>query len=136
MKKETLFEIILGTVGGLVFAFGMCMCLIPEWNLFQAGIIVSIIGSILLLCIIPLYRKTHSKKKHTPISWDVVLGWIIGIIGVLILGFGMSRVMVGDPSTTDMIWGISIGIAGLIICVLDYPIFIYIKSNQKDLNKN
>ena len=28
MKKETLLEIILGTIGGLVFAIGMCMCLL------------------------------------------------------------------------------------------------------------
>lgn len=33
MKKETLLQIILGTIGGLVFAIGMCMCLIPEWDL-------------------------------------------------------------------------------------------------------
>lgn len=33
MKKETLLEIILGTIGGLIFAIGMCMCLIPEWNM-------------------------------------------------------------------------------------------------------
>ena len=32
MKKDTLLEIILGTVGGLVFALGMCMCLLPEWK--------------------------------------------------------------------------------------------------------
>ena len=34
MKKDTLLEIILGTVGGLIFALGMCMCLIPKWNMF------------------------------------------------------------------------------------------------------
>ena len=37
MKKETLLEIILGTVGGFVFAIGMCMCLIPEWDLLKVG---------------------------------------------------------------------------------------------------
>ena len=26
MKKETLWEIILGTIGGLIFAVGMCVC--------------------------------------------------------------------------------------------------------------
>ena len=43
MKKVTLLEIIFGTIGGLVFAIGMCMCLIPEWNMFKTGIAVSII---------------------------------------------------------------------------------------------
>ena len=52
MKKDTLLEIIIGTVGGLIFAVGMCMCLIKEWNLFKAGVVVSIVGFIILLCII------------------------------------------------------------------------------------
>ena len=61
MKKETLLEIILGTLGGIIFAIGMCMCLIAEWDLLKLGIILGIIGFIILLCIIPVYRSTHSK---------------------------------------------------------------------------
>lgn len=68
MKKETLLEIILGTIGCLVFAIGMCMCLIPEWNLFKAGVVVAVIGFIVLLCIIPVYRSSHPKKKHEKIN--------------------------------------------------------------------
>ena len=68
MKKETLLEIILGTIGGLVFAVGMCMCLIPEWNLFKVGVIVAIIGFIILLGIIPVYKNSHPKKEHTPVN--------------------------------------------------------------------
>ena len=67
MKKETLLEIVLGTIGGLVFAIGMCMCLIAEWNMLKTGIIIAIIGFIILLCIIPVYRKSHPKKEHKPI---------------------------------------------------------------------
>ena len=62
MKKDTLLEIILGTIGGLVFAIGMCMTLIPEWDLFNLGVVITVIGFILLLCIIPVYRSTHPKK--------------------------------------------------------------------------
>ena len=62
MKKETLLEIILGTIGGLVFAIGMCMCLLPEWNMFNTGVITTLIGFIILLCIIPVYRSCHPKK--------------------------------------------------------------------------
>lgn len=57
MKKDTLLEIFLGTIGGIIFAVGMCMCLIPEWNLFNEGVIVSIVGFIILLCIIPVYKN-------------------------------------------------------------------------------
>lgn len=94
MKKETLLEIILGTIGGLVFAIGMCMCLIPEWNMFKTGVIIFVIGS-------------------------------------LIMGFGMSKIMVGETSTSDMIIGIITGVVGLIICVLNYPIYAYIKGNKE-----
>lgn len=71
MKKDTLLEIILGTIGGLIFSVGMCMCLIPEWSLFNVGVVVAILGFIVLLCIIPVYRKHHPKKKHAPTNWGM-----------------------------------------------------------------
>lgn len=126
MKKETLLEIILGTIGGLVFAIGMCMCLIPEWNLFKVGIGVAIVGFIILLGIIPVYRNSHPKKEHEPINWSMVATWLIGIVGALIMGFGMSKVMVGDATKIDFIVGIITGVVGLLICVLNYPIYAYI----------
>ena len=132
MKKETLLEIILGTIGGLTFAIGMCMCLLPEWNMFTAGVIVTIIGFIILLCIIPVYRKAHPKKKEEkkPVDWGIVATWTIGVVGSLIMGFGMSKILVGDASTSDMIVGLITGVVGLVICVLNYPIYAYIKSNK------
>ena len=131
MKKDTLLEIILGTIGGLVFAIGMCMTLIPEWNLFNLGVVITVIGFILLLCIIPVYRSTHPKKQHAPINWGIVFTWIIGVVGALIMGFGMSKVMIDAPSQSEFILGIVVGIIGLLICVLNYPSYSYLKSNQK-----
>lgn len=131
MKKETLLEIILGTIGGLVFAIGMCMCLIPEWNLFIVGVAVAIIGFIILLGIIPVYKSLHPKKVHKPVNWSIVLTWTVGLIGALIMGFGMSKVMLGDASTFNMIIGIVAGVVGLIICVLNYPIYAYIRGNNQ-----
>ncbi len=126
MKKETLLEIILGTIGGLVFAVGMCMCLIPEWNLFKVGVIVAIIGFIILLGIIPVYKNSHPKKEHTPVNWGIVATWIIGIVGALVMGFGMSKIMVGSATQVDFIVGLITGVIGLLICVLNYPIYAYI----------
>jgi len=131
MKKETLIEIILGTMGGLIFAIGMCMCLIPEWELFTAGVVVTIIGFVILLCIIPVYRKEHPKKvSNKKTDWGLVLTWMIGVIGALIMGFGMSKIMVGSPEKMDMIIGMITGVFGLLICVLNYPIYSYLKSNK------
>ena len=130
MKKDTLLEIILGTIGGLIFAVGMCMCLIPEWDLFNVGVVVSILGFIVLLCIIPIYRNSHPKKVHDKINWGIVFTWIIGVVGALVMGFGMSRVMVYNPEGTDMLIGIVVGVIGLLICVLNYPVYSYLKGNK------
>ena len=132
MKKETLIEIILGTIGGLVFAIGMCMCLIPEWNMLKAGIIVAIIGGIILLTILPIHRKAHPKKEKESKQVDVklIITWCVGVIGALIMGFGMSKVLVDEHTKTDLIVGLVTGIIGLLTCVLNYPIYSYIKSKN------
>ena len=130
MKKETLLEIILGTIGGLIFAIGMCMCLIPEWDLLKAGIIVSIIGFIVLICIIPIYKKDKPKKTSKKTDWGLVLTFVVGIVGALIMGFGMSKIMVGTPEKMDLIIGMITGVVGLLICVLNYPVYSYLKSNK------
>ena len=132
MKKETLLEIILGTIGGLVFALGMCMCLLPEWNLFTPGVVVSIIGFIILLCIIPIYRKEHPRKPRGPVNYGIILTFVVGIVGSLIMGFGMSKVMVGEATSMDMLIGIITGIVGLIICVLNYQVYSYINTNKNN----
>lgn len=131
MKKETLLEIILGTIGGLLFAIGMTMCLIPEWDLFKVGCVVAVIGFIVLLCIIPVYRSSHPKKQHGKVNWGIVFTWAIGIIGALIMGFGMSKVMIDNPSKTDLLIGIGTGIVGLLVCVFNYPIYSYLKGNKE-----
>jgi uncharacterized membrane protein YeaQ/YmgE (transglycosylase-associated protein family) len=127
MKKETLIEIILGTIGGLTFAIGMCMGLVAEWNMMKAGIVVGFIGFLILLCIIPVYKSSHPKKAHTPISWSIVITWVIGVVGALVMGLGMSMTLTNG----NMILGIILGIIGLVVCVLNYPIYAYIKGNKE-----
>ncbi len=43
----------------------------------------------------------------------------------------MSRIMVGDASTIDMIVGLITGVVGLIVCVLNYPIYAYLKGKKE-----
>ena len=125
MRKDTLLEVIIGTIGGLVFAIGMCMCLLPEWGLFQTGVAVATTGFLILLLIIPVYRKAHPGKQHGPVRWSIVAAWVIGIAGALFMGFGMSRIMVGDPTQIDLLAGLVCGAIGLMVCVLDYPVYSY-----------
>lgn len=47
MKKSSFVAMILGTVSGILFALGMCMTLISEWDAFLQGIILGCIGILL-----------------------------------------------------------------------------------------
>ena len=55
MKKENFITLILGTIGGILFAIEMCMVMVLE-GLMLPGIIVGVIGIVLLLCLIPLCK--------------------------------------------------------------------------------
>ena len=37
MSKKNFVSLIFGTVGGILFALGMCMSLLPEWGMMQEG---------------------------------------------------------------------------------------------------
>lgn len=56
MKKSNSAALILGTMGVVFFALGMCMALLPEWGMFQQGIVCGVIGLVVLLMLIPLVK--------------------------------------------------------------------------------
>ncbi len=132
MEKKTLVKIILGTVGGLIFSLGLCCCLIPEWNLFTFGVGMATSGGVLLAILLIYHLTTREWKPRTePRNVGAIVAWVIGIAGALLMGFGMSKVMVGEPSQSDMILGISLGIVGLLIDILIFPVYSYLKCSKK-----
>lgn len=48
------------------------------------------------------------------------------------MGFGMSKTMTDGAESSDMLIGIIFGIIGLIICVLDYPVYSYLKKDKEN----
>ena len=129
MKTRTLIEIIIATIGGVLFSIGMCMCLLPEFGLFKSGVILAIIGIIILLTIIPIYLTGKGKKA---LSGGTILSLLIGLAGALALGFGMSRIMTGTPDIKDFTIGIISGIIGLMVCILNCPVYLYLKSKRNE----
>ncbi len=55
-----------------------------------------------------------------------ILAYVLGTIGALIMGFGMSLTMTNIGSTlgikNTMLIGTILGIIGIVICVINYPI--------------
>lgn len=122
MKKSSFVAMILGTVSGILFAIGMCMALIPEWESFNQGVILGCLGVILALITLFLWRKMENKES-VKISKKSILIFVIAIIGILALGVGMCFCMVWN----NMIFGIVIGVIGILFLLSLIPVIKGIK---------
>ena len=116
MKKSTFVAMILGTIGGILFALGMCMALIPEWNVFRPGVIMGVMGAIVLLIMVFVWRKMENKAP-VKLSGKTIGAMLIGIVGALLFGVGMCLTMVWG----NMVVGIVVGIAGIIVLLCLIP---------------
>ena len=116
MKKSTFVAMILGTIGGILFALGMCMALIPEWNAFHPGVIMGIIGVIVLIVMTLVWRKMENKEPIR-LSGKTIGATLIGIVGALLLGVGMCLTMVWS----NMVVGSIVGIVGIVVLLCLIP---------------
>ena len=116
MKKSTFVAMILGIIGGILFALGMCMALIPEWNAFRPGVIMGTIGVIVLLIMVFVWRRMEKKEPIRP-SGKTIGAILLGIVGALLLGVGMCLTMVWS----HMVAGIVIGIVGIVVLLCLIP---------------
>ena len=117
MKKSSFVAMILGTIGGILFALGMCMALIPEWNAFRPGVVMGVIGVLVLVVMVLVWRKMEKKNPIRP-SGKVIGNVLLGIVGALLLGVGMCLTMVWS----NMILGIVIGIVGIVVLLCLIPL--------------
>lgn len=123
MKKSSFVAMIMGTVGGILSAIGMCMCLLPEWNAFQPGVIIGCAGLAVLLATLITWRKMENKAPIR-LNGKTILTGVLGIMGALVLGVGMCFAMVWG----NMALGIMIGIVGILILLSLIPFIKGIKT--------
>lgn len=117
MKKSTFVAMILGTIGGILFALGMCMALIPEWNAFQPGVVMGVIGAVTLLVMVLVWRRMENKAP-VRLSGKTIGAMLIGIAGALLLGVGMCLTMVWSHMAAGIIVGV-VGIA-VLLCLIPF----------------
>ena len=117
MKKSNFTALVLGTVSGVLFALGMCMVFIPEWEAFKPGIVFGCVGLFLGLVTLIVWRKMEHKAPIR-ISAKTILAVVVGIVGALALGVGMCFCMVWGK----MVLGVVIGIIGIVILMCLVPL--------------
>lgn len=115
MKKSNFIALILGTISGVFFALGMCMALIPEWALRTQGTVCGIIGIVLGLITLAIWRKMEGKAP-IKVSGKTVGAIVLGVVGALLLGVGMCLSMVFGKMILGIIVGL-IGIVGLLMLI-------------------
>lgn len=117
MKKSNFVALVLGTIGVVFFALGMCMCLLPEWNLFREGVGSGIVGLLVLLVTVIVWRKMEGKAP-VKLNKKSVVTALIGVLGALLFGVGMCMCMVFGK----MVSGVIVGLAGIIVLMLLIPL--------------
>jgi len=117
MKKSSFVAMILGVISGIFIAIGMCMALLPEWNAFTPGVVLGCVGLLSALITVFVWRKM-TNKAPIKLSKKTILTVLLGIVGALTLGVGMSVVMVWS----QIIWGIIVGLAGILLLLCLIPI--------------
>ena len=117
MKKSSFVAMLMGTISGVLFALGMCMALIPEWEAFQPGVIFGGVGLLLGLITLIVWRKMEHKEP-IQFSGNTILTIVVGVAGALALGVGMCFSMVWDK----MVIGIVIGMVGIVVLLSLIPL--------------
>ena len=122
MKKSNFISLLFGTISLVLFALGMCMALLPEWNAFNQGIVFGLVGIIIGLITIIVWRKMEQKA---PIKFNkrIVGLTVYTVFGALILGVGMCLCMVWE----SFVIGTLIGLAGILMLLSLIPIIKGIK---------
>ena len=117
MKKKDFVTLIMSTVGGILFALGMCMALIPEWGAMRPGIVVGAVGAVVLLAMV-LVRRKMSGKPAIVFNGKAIGITLLGVAGAIILGVGMCMTMIWNM----MIPGIIVGIVGIVALLCLIPV--------------
>ena len=111
MKKENFITLVMSTVGGLLFALGMCMALLPQWNAFTPGVVCGAVGAVVLLAMV-MVRRRMLGKAPVKVNGKTVGIVLYAVFATLVFGTGMCMTMVWEGL---LVWGIVIGIVGIVL---------------------
>lgn len=117
MSKKDFVSLILSVVGGILFALGMCMALLPEWGAMTQGIVIGVIGLAVLLVMVMVRRRMDGKPAIV-FNGKAIAITLFGIVATVVFDVGMCMTMVWNM----MVPGIIVGIIGIVLLLCLIPI--------------
>ncbi len=112
MKKSNFIALVMAVLGGVLFALGMCMALLPEWNAFREGVVFGCVGLIISGMTLVVWCKKENKKWPR-INGKRALRILYGIVAALVLGLGMCMCLVWQ----QFVWGTLVGLLGIVMLI-------------------
>ncbi len=122
MKKSGFVALVMGTVSGVLFALGMCMALLPEWNAFTEGVIFGSAGIVFGIITALIWCKMENKKMPK-MNIKNLLRTVYTVVSALVLGVGMCLCLVWQ----QIVWGTLVGLLGIIMLIALIPMIKGIK---------
>ena len=122
MKKSSFVALIMGTASGVLFALGMCMALLPEWDAFTEGVILGTVGIVLGIITAIIWCKMENKKLPK-MNGKILFRTVYAITAALVLGIGMCMCLVWE----QIIWGTLVGLLGIVMLIALIPMIKGIK---------
>ena len=110
MKKSSFYALVMGTVSGMIFAIGMCMALLPEWDLFGAGVAFTAVGIVLGLITLIGWRKLEDKPS-VKVNGKLLLKIVYITAAVLVFGLAMCLCLVW----AQYLYGMLVGLVGVLM---------------------
>lgn len=117
MKKSSFVATVLGTISIVLFALGMCMTLIKEWDAFKPGIVFGLVGLLIGAITLIVWRKMEHKQP-VRISGKLIFTILVAVIGILMLGIGMCFSMVWGK----IVIGVVFGLLGIVVLLCLIPL--------------
>jgi uncharacterized membrane protein (UPF0136 family) len=119
MKKQNFVSMLMGTIGGILFALGMCMCLLPEWGAFTQGIVVGCVGAAVLLAMFAVRRRMQGKPA-IQINGKTIGTAALCVVGTLSMGMGLCMTIVWGGLLMP---GIVVGVIGILLLMCVIPLY-------------
>jgi hypothetical protein len=122
MKKSNFAALLMGIASGMLFALGMCMTLLPEWQAMTEGIIMGLGGLVLgAVTYVVWCRMEHRPLPKLNLRSVLFIGYIV--LSLLVLGIGLCLCLVG----ARYFLGAIIGVVGILMLVMLIPMTVGLK---------
>ena len=90
------------------------MGLLPQWGMFRQGVVCGVVGLVILLATVAVWRKMEGKDP-IQINAKTVGSILVGVLGALLFGVGMCL-------SRKMGLGIGIGLVGIVVLLMLIPL--------------